>query len=359
MPRLPWTKLVSWTLVGVVVAMAWVLFDLASTRADLGTLVDTSPADPSAPVLEREVGPDAVRPGGKHDGAYFYVIARDPFDLDQVAAHVDGPRYRLQRIAFPMAAWVLHPTGGGDGLVWAMFAVGVASLVGGGLALGALSVTLRGPPWPAVIFPVMIGSVVSLRISVADPMALALALGALVLFYRGRLAPAVVLAVLAVLAKEPTILVFAGVVLAERNRRSLVLAAVPAAVMGAWLVALTRLVPAGETTQNFSLPFATWPDSIRAWFSFVEPLGFLSILLGVGIGGYALAKRGWRHPLFFVVLVQIGFLVVLAPSVLVPERSASRQVMTMVALGVVMLVTPAARAAVPLAPEVGAGARSG
>src|ERR671919_468424 len=48
-------------------------------------------------------------------------IARDPMHLHDVADHLDRPRYRLQRPLYPLLAWLLHPGGGGMGLVLAMF----------------------------------------------------------------------------------------------------------------------------------------------------------------------------------------------------------------------------------------------
>ena len=79
MPRLPWRSLLLWSLLGTLLSGVFVLNDLRSTSSVLGTLVDTSPEDPAARVLGDELGPDAVRAGGRHDGAYFYVVARNPF----------------------------------------------------------------------------------------------------------------------------------------------------------------------------------------------------------------------------------------------------------------------------------------
>lgn len=176
----PWSRILIWPLAGTAVAAMLALANLAGTREDLGDLVDARPGTPAAPLLERELGAHAVRPGGGHDGAYFYAVARDPFDLKTAAAYIDAPRYRLQRIAYPLLAWVLHPTGGGPGLVWAMFAVGVLAVFAGGVGTGALSASFGGPAWPAVAFGLMPGTVLSLRISVADPLALALVVWALV-----------------------------------------------------------------------------------------------------------------------------------------------------------------------------------
>lgn len=351
MTELSWRRLVAWSVAGTLVAVLWVLLDLFTFNPQLGTLVDTSPADRSAATLRAELGDDAVIAGGKHDGAYYYVIARDPFDLDAASEQLDGPQYRLQRIGFPMVAWVLHPIGGGPGLMWAMFAVGVISLVGGGVALGALSQTLRGPPWLAVLFPLMLGSWISLRITVADPMGLALAIAAIVLLWRNRLLPALLVGVAAVLTREASLLLFIGVVLSMRTKRSLLLVAVPGAVGALWFLVLRVSVPRGDPVPAFALPFASFPRAWDFWSQLFEPRGITALVAALLVAAIAFKKSGLSHPLAWVVLLQVLFLLVLTPSVLVPERSITRQVMAMTVLAAVMWATPKARAALDAATD--------
>jgi len=341
---IPWRALTAWVLVGLLASVGGVLYNLSATESELGGLVDTRAESTAAPLIDAELGPNAMKPGGYHDGAFFYAIARDPWHPDRVAAHLDGPRYRLQRILYPTMAWALHPTGGGQGLVWALFAVGIVSLAIGAYALGALSVTLGGRPWPAVLFPLLFGSVVSLRISVSDPTALACALLALALYFRGMLPAAILAATASVLAKEPTLLIFAGLLLWRRDRATLALFAVPAAAGGLWALYLLVAIPTGgEHTPAFAPPFTGLVESFRFWAKGYEPVGLMNLLTGVGIGLYALVKRGFRHPLAWIVAVQLAFLTVLTAAVLAPERNSSRQVMALVALGALMLATPDAR----------------
>jgi hypothetical protein len=98
----------------------------------------------------------------------------------------------------------------GTPLIWALFAVGLAGAFGGAIATGALATMWRGPAWLAAVFPLLPGTWWSLRVTVSDALALALVLGALALAARSRRGPALALAVLAVLAKEPAILVLLG-----------------------------------------------------------------------------------------------------------------------------------------------------
>jgi hypothetical protein len=349
MARLRWRPLVGWSALGTVIAVAFTLLNLAVTQDDLGHLVDTKPTSVAAPVLGRELGPEVLKDGGDHDGAFFYVQARQPFDLAGAAPFVDRPHYRLQRVGYPLAAWLLHPFGGGWGLLWTMFAVGVLSLFLGGVGAGALAQTWRGSSVPAVFFPAMVGSVLSLRISVADPLALALAVWAVVALARGRLALALLAGVAAALTREPILLVFVGVLVHRRDRPSLALVAVPAGAVAAWGIVVRLAVDnPGEYIAEFGLPFQGIWQSIRFWAEGYEPLGAIAFVIGAGVAVVALVRRGLRHPLSWVLVLQLVFLILLKVSVLAPERNASRAVMPMMVFAVVMLATPdAARLSPP------------
>src|SRR4051812_19502537 len=174
MPPLRWRSVLIWALAGTAFAVVLTLVNLASTYDTLGGLVDAGPTDRAAPFLAKDIPDLPILAAGPHDGQQYYVIARQPMHPAAAAAGLDRPRYRLQRILFPWLAWALQPTGGGEGLVWAMFAVGVAGVLAGSVASGALSMQLRGPPWPAITFGLMTGSFTALRISTPDPLAVAL-----------------------------------------------------------------------------------------------------------------------------------------------------------------------------------------
>ena len=96
-------------------------------------------------------------------------------------------------------------------------------------------------------------------------------------------------------------------------------------------------------TDNFGPPFADLAHVYELWTTIGEPMGYLNVLFAIVVAAYALAKRGIRHPLAWVVILQLGFLTVLTVQVLVPARSAPRQVMPLLVASAVMLVTPKAR----------------
>jgi hypothetical protein len=219
---------------------------------------------PSAAAILEDFPDDPLPPGLGHDGQQFYAIARDPLHPEQVAEHLDRPRYRLQRIAYPLTAWALHPTGGGEGLVLAVFATGVLAVLAGCLATGHLSRALGGGPLPTLAFVLAPGAWFALRFSMADSYALAAALAALAFSLRGRHRWAVAAAVLAVLAKESLILLPFGLLLYHRDRARLLLVAVPGAVAAAWWVALRLLVTDHSAgVIEFTYPFGGLVSAVR------------------------------------------------------------------------------------------------
>ncbi|MEZ5134062.1 MAG: hypothetical protein R2699_03130 [Acidimicrobiales bacterium] len=170
---LPWRPLVAATVAGTALCLVLMLANLSSTRDTFGGLVVAQPDALAAPVLRAELGDDAVGPGG-HDSAYFYVVARDPFDLDQAppgwtprCTACSGSASRSQHgCCTPSAAatawswrwpwWASSPwracacrlalsaTFGGSALV----AVVPGSCPERGWACGSAPVTRRRWPWP-------------------------------------------------------------------------------------------------------------------------------------------------------------------------------------------------------------------
>ena len=345
MPRLLWRPLLLWTLLGVAASVVLVLGNLAQTEDQLGALVDTSTEDVAAPIFAAELGPTAMRAGGAHDGHYFYLIARAPMHAEASTPYLDRPGYRLGRPLFPWLAWSLHPTGGGWGLVGAMFAVGVAGLIIGGLGTGALSLTLGGGAWPAAVFPVAFGSMLSLRISVPDQLATALAICAIAALYRRRLLFAAVLAVAAVLTKESVLLIFVGALIARRDRPSLMLVGASGLAFVGWQGWLRWTLPDfGLPNDEVGVPFNGLLQAVRLWSDGIEPVGALVLVATIAFVGYVLVRRGLRHPLAWIVVSQLAFLSLLSPSVLTPERNVSRVLIPVTALAAVMLATPAGAA---------------
>lgn len=294
---------------------------------------------PSAPAIEADFLDHPLPDGLGHDGQQFYAIARQPMHLDQVAPHLDRPRYRLQRIAQPLLVWALHPQGGGDGLITATVVVGVLSLGALAIAIGALSVQVGGSPLLALLPLALHGAFMAMRLSTADNLALAAALGAMALSLSGRHRLAVASGVLAVLAKESSWLMLLGLALWRRDRRGVELAAVPAAVGAAWWVALRFLVDdhsAGVT--EFSLPFLGLWRSVQWWMDGRTVFAHYVVPAALVLGLWALVRVGLRHPLGPAIAIQLAFLPLLNRDVLALDANGSRMTMPLTVLAAVALL---------------------
>lgn len=338
---IPWRLVVLLSLLGTVLATAFVLYDVNVNRDRDGWLIHVGPDHPSRALIERDFPDEPVSVRGSHDGAQFYAVALDPWDPEAAAQWLDRPRYRLQRPLFPLVAWTLHPVGGGSGLVWTLFAVGVAGLFAGAVATGALSTTLRGPPVLAVVFPLLPGAFLALRITVADSLALALALWAVVLSLRGRTGWAVLAGVAAVLTKEPVFITLVGVAIWRRDRGGALLAGVPMLVAGAWAVILRILVPEGTGSfTDIVRPFSGLADSMSHWAEGGSPLALLTFVAAAGLVVATLVRRRPRHPLWWAVVLNAGFLLILGADSMALERNGPRTVLPTLVLALVALLAP-------------------
>ena len=329
-------------LIGALVAVLLVFFDLARTSTNPLNLIQPGRTGPSVAVFERDF-PDSYLPESTGlDGQQFYVIGRNPFDLHEAAANLDRPRYRLQRPLLSWLAWVGHPTGGGNGLIASFFLVGVLAVAGLAAAVGRVSQRLGGPAWIAAVVGVFPGVWWSLRVTVADTLALALALGAIALLADGRNRWAVLAGCAAVLAKETAILVLIGWLIAgvrDRRRWYPVIAAVVVGI--SWALVLRLNLPGYESMTELSAPLAGVVGAVRdRWLHGNELwglLGFTSALL-TGIAG--LARGGRHHPLVPTIAVQLAFLAFANADVLGNDYGSGRAMLPLLALGAIAVVTP-------------------
>lgn len=335
---LPWPRL------GVlaVLAMAAAFLVVASLVGSSSLLNLVLPSrDTAAAGAFQQDFPDVALPDGDgHDGQYFYVIARQPWDPAEAAAHLDRPRYREQRILYPALARALYPLGNGDGLVWAMVAVGILAVGGGVLATSVVSLTLGGRDWHGLLFAALPGTYWALRLSTSEVLALALTMTAVALSLRRRAGWAVVVGVLAVLAKEPLLLVLLGVAVWRRDRAGLALAAVPAAVAGAWFVLLHLVVDdRGTGIIEFTFPGMGYVDAYRLGWS--QGVGAdAAFLLGVTlvIAVFGLIHHGLRGPLGWPIALHLALFSVMIANVVGLMANATRATAPLLLLGLLALL---------------------
>jgi hypothetical protein len=328
-----------WAVGATIVVCIAVLFDVRRTGYNVLNVVQPGLEGPSVEAIRQDF-PDVALPEGiGHDGQQFYAVAREPMHLDEIAPHLDRPRYRLQRPLFPWAAWALHPGGGGPGLVWAMVAVGVVSLVGGAIATGALAHRLGGDPRWAALFPVLPGSYVALRIGTADHLALALLAAALALLLHDRPALATGAAVLAVLAKESMAIPLLGLLLWRRDRQTMAVVGAPLVAAGLWAAWLRLAVDAAERqVLEFTYPFGGIIWIADDWITGDEPWALAAVVASAVLGVWALRRRGAVDPLGGPLLAQLAMMVFLNHNAIGLNVNATRIVSPALLLGALGLI---------------------
>lgn len=173
-----------------------------------------------------------------YDGQFAYFIARDVVDA---IPHLDVPAYRLQRIVYPMTAW-LFAGGQARAVPVSLVLVNVAAVA---LGTGAFALLVRresAPAWVPILFIAWIGIGQTLLYDLNEILTVALSLWAWVFWQRGQTHRAGILFGIGALAKDlaflfavPTI-VYAAIRHDWRNAARLLLWAFAPYI--AWLILL-------------------------------------------------------------------------------------------------------------------------
>lgn len=345
---LPWRPILLWALLGTVLGTALVLLDLRSSSDVTGGLVHTGPTGPASELIATDFPDQPQFTYGESDGPMFYAIARDFWDFDRAAESLDRPRYRLNRPFYPFLGWLAHPTGGGDGLVRALFLVNVGAMFVAAVALSSLSATLRGPPWLGVLAPLVPGAQMAVRIECSDLLASALMLAAVVLFVRNRWVWAIAVAVAAVLTKEPVLLTFLGLAAWRRDRRGVLLAVVPVATYGLWALWIrTRVPDSGQDVIEFGPPFVGIVDSVRlTWSQGDNGYALLTFVALVVLTVVGLRRSGLGHPLVPALVLNLALISLLSITPIGLSRNGPRSVLPALLLAIAIVATPRAASVV-------------
>ena len=154
---------------------------------------------------------------GPYDGQFSYTIAVDPAP-ERAGPRLDVPAYRYQRILYPLLARLLA-LGRPSLIPWALIFLNLAAQVAGTWAFGELLASYQISQWYALAYGLWVGSVYSVRLALAEPVAYGLVAGALLLSRRGREGWAAAFYGLAVFAKETTLLFVAAHLAWQASRR--------------------------------------------------------------------------------------------------------------------------------------------
>lgn len=158
---------------------------------------------PEPPSVEHPQGTEG------YDGQWVYYIAVNPLTSPP---HLDVPAYRLQRILLPVLAHLLAL--GQPALIpWTLLLINLAAFVSGMIFLERLLKDEGASPWWALIYGLSAGILMSVRLSLTEPLAYALVLMAVWREQDGHPWQAAIAFALAGLAKEPALIFVLGYML--------------------------------------------------------------------------------------------------------------------------------------------------
>jgi hypothetical protein len=219
---------------------------LAVALVYLGWVLLRAGGDPLAFAMlgTRFSTPDPAGTEG-YDGQFNYYIARDP-DPQTVRAHLDAPAYRYQRILYPLLARALA-LGTPEAGPWTLLFANLLSFAAVTFLAGELLVARGASRWAALPLGLWAGLLGSVRLDLAEPLALLLVIAALWLAgtrLERRVPLTMLLLALAMFAKEtalPFVLGWAAWLAWRRDFRkaTLILAAlIPFGLFQFWLRAV-------------------------------------------------------------------------------------------------------------------------
>jgi hypothetical protein len=254
---------------------------------------------------------------GGYDGVAFYRFAVDPFSTTQTEYGItlDIPAYRHQRIGYPLLVWLLSG-GRAERVPFWLVAVNVLAAIG--LAAGgALLVQHFGiaPLW-GMSFAFYPGFLMALSRDTSEIVASAFLVGALAAHVRQRWTVAALLLCFAVLTRETSMMVVAGLGLAYalqfrrsgRPRAAMQVFMLPMLVFAAWQAVLAYAwgaVPVRAGSPVMAAPFseylrffaAAWPRRIHLQRLYFAECLFLAVI--VTLAAVAVLRRNgaplaWR-----------------------------------------------------------------
>jgi hypothetical protein len=310
------------------------------------SLIGPGANGPSAAAIQQDF-PETSSAGGSprlalpagigHDGQQVYAMARNPLSPRSSEQFLDRPAYRWQRPLLPVMAGMLHHANG-YGLLWTLVGINLAAVAVGALAISVVAQRFGGSPWSGLVMAVLPGAWQTLRLSTPDVLAVALVVVALAFIASQRPWWAAVAACLAVLAKEPVLLVIIGVALSVAlARRS---AGFAAAVALLWW-ALLRLifVHPQRGVIEFAGPLMGWSQSIKWWLDGRDLIAMFSSALAV-MGVVAVWHWRRHHVLGRAIALQAVFVLFLGADVVGLSANGPRALLPLMVLIVVAWASP-------------------
>jgi hypothetical protein len=290
---------------------------------------ETSPTDvPARLELPSGIG---------HDGQQVYAMARDPLSPRRSEELLDRPSYRWQRPLLPLIAGVLHPANG-YGLLWTLVAINLFAVALGASAISVVAQRFGGSPWSGLAFAVLPGTWQTLRLSCPDILAIALAASALAFVAARRPWWATGAATLAVLAKEPVLLVIIGVALSVAlARRSAAIATVTSVMW--WACLRIIFVHPQRGVVEFTGPLVGWTQSLKWWANGRELVALATAFVTAFCVVAVWLKRR-DHVLRRAVALQAVFVLFLGADVVGLSANGPRALLPLMVVTVIAWATP-------------------
>ncbi len=235
-----------------------------------------------------------------YDGQMFYTAAHQPFKLDSL---VDNPRWRLQRIVYPLTLHVLSGFGNLAILGWVFLVVNFLAIIGSVYLLSKILLRYNLSTYWSLVYGLYPGLLFSYTLNLAEPLAYFFAIMGWYMYTRQRSFLMVTCFTLAALTKEITLLIPLSITLYHfvTNRfltakRSVFIHAIPAITFWVWQLLLGYWFGSQQYVAmsglNLRTPFIAWierfvvaivnPHYVSDWFVAVW-LVVMLFLVGVSI----------------------------------------------------------------------------
>jgi hypothetical protein len=202
-----------------------------------------------------------VEPGVGYDGQWYFYIAHDPLlRAPDPERFLDLPAYRYGRILYPALAWAVA-LGQPAVLPWSMLFVNLLAVLVGAIACLDLLRQLGTSRWLVLAYAFSPPMLIGVSAMLTEPTSIALVTVGVALALRGRHWPAGWALALAVLAREPSMLVplaFGLYALARLDWRRGAAYLAPLMLPVAWHLSIwvrMGILPTAQNHDNLTVPF--------------------------------------------------------------------------------------------------------
>ncbi|MDF1499836.1 MAG: hypothetical protein P1P76_05135 [Anaerolineales bacterium] len=230
-----------------------------------------------------ELDPDGTE---GYDGQFSTYIALDP-EPESVAAHLDVPAYRYQRILYPLLARLLA-FGQPDWIPWSLILVNLLAHSAATYAVADILARRGLATGYALIYGLWVGLVSSVGLNLNEPLAYGLVVLAFLFKERGRFVPLAIALSLAMFAKETSAVFWLAILISDLVGRKIDRG--QAALFGAgglfvlWQVWLWRTfgTPGIGSGGEMATPFEWIPfmGFLRIGGVSIKALGLFALIFG-------------------------------------------------------------------------------